>query len=243
MSDEILLSVVMPAYKEADNLRELLPPLRETVTRLVGDASAGEILVVDTQTPMDDTPAVCRAAGVRCLPRHPDNLYGSAIRTGVAASGGRFVVVMDADGSHNPGFLPELWAHREEADVVIASRYVPGGATQNPWLQVAMSKVLNSTFKFFAGMPVRDVSNSFRLYRGERLRSLELKGNHFDILEEILGQLLWCQPDRPARMIEVPFCFEKRRHGSSKRSLLVFSWRFLLALFRMRALRKNIAGR
>ncbi len=236
---QVQLSVILPSYGEADNLRELLPVLRLVTDSLAGPQGA-EILVVDTQSPMDDTPAVCQAQGARYVPRQGDNTYGSAIRTGIAASRGRFVAVMDADGSHDPHFLRQMWGQRDQADVVIASRYIPGGRTDNPWFLVAMSRILNLVFKIVVRMQVVDVSNSFRLYRGEMLRRLSLVSHHFDIMEEILVKLLWESPQgRGARVTELPFSFQKRRHGKPKRNLVVFAWWFLLSLFRMRRLRRK----
>ncbi len=206
------LSIVVAAYREGESLALLLPRLTRAARELVPDF---EVLVVDTLEPMDDTAAVCAANQVRLIRRQPTNDYGDAIRTGIAASRGEFVLIMDADGSHNPEFIRELWQHRHHAEVVIASRYTVGGRTDNPRLLVGMSCLLNQLFRFVARFPVLDVSNSFRLYRGEPLRKLELTFRHFDILEEILAKLLWRQPD-PAQVLEIPYHFERRLAGESE---------------------------
>jgi len=65
-------------------------------------------------------------------PRRGGSLYGHAIRTALEEARGEWIIFMDADGSHNPGFLPELWRFRDNFDLVIASRYVRGGKTENP---------------------------------------------------------------------------------------------------------------
>jgi dolichol-phosphate mannosyltransferase len=188
---------------------------------------------------MDDTEAICAANQVRLLRRQPSNDYGDAIRTGIGASHGDFVLIMDADGSHSPEFIRELWNQRHRADVVIASRYVPGGRTDNPPLLVGMSRLLNRFFRGVVRFPVLDVSNSFRLYRGERLRSLRLSYRHFDILEEILARLLW-HPQMPATVLEIPYRFERRLAGNSKRNLLMFSVHFLTAALRLYAVRRHL---
>ena len=230
------LSIVVAAYNEAENLALLLPRLTTAVRELSPDY---EILVVDTVTPLDDTQAVCAANQVRFLRRQPTNDYGDAIRTGIAASRGDFVLIMDADGSHNPSFVRALWDQRHGADVVIASRYVAGGRTDNSRLLVSMSRLLNRVFRLMVGFPVLDVSNSFRLYRGDKLRGLRLTYRHFDIIEEILAQLLWGSPE-PARVVEIPYHFERRMVGESKRNLLVFGLHFCIAAVRLYGIRRRL---
>jgi dolichol-phosphate mannosyltransferase len=226
------LTVMLPAYGEADNLRILLPAIKKVIAEL---GVTAEIIVLDAACPVDDTQAVCLENQVTWLPRQGGNRYGDAVRTGIRASTGEFVITMDSDGSHNPQFIHELWKNRAKADVVIASRYVPGGVTENPWLLVAMSRVLNVIFKIFVGMPVYDVSNSFRLYRGDLLRSVHPTYANFDVLEEILAKLIW-GPDSIS-ILELPFRFEKRRYGKPKRQLIVFGVQFLTALFKLGSLR------
>jgi glycosyltransferase involved in cell wall biosynthesis len=80
------LSIVLPAYKEAAALSKLLPTLKSRAAELTG---AHEILVVDAQQPLDETPAICLAHGVRHIHRRYGNLYGDAIRTGGAIDRGR----------------------------------------------------------------------------------------------------------------------------------------------------------
>ena len=168
-----------------------------------------EIIVVDTRTPRDDTPLVCARWGVRYLRRDGGDLYSHAIRTALTASRGRFVIIMDADGSHGPSFIPLLWAERDVADLVIASRYVPGGRTENPRILIWLSRAVNLVFRFTLAVPCADVSNSFRLYRGADVRALSLECENFDVVEEILVKLVFTHPGY--RLKEVPFTFERRK--------------------------------
>jgi dolichol-phosphate mannosyltransferase len=237
-TESLELSIVLPAYEEGDNLRMLLPALREAAQALTPSC---EILVVDTAQPRDATPQVCAEAGVTYLPRRGGDYYGHAVRTGIADSRGRFVILMDADGSHNPSFLPELWAHRDTADLVIASRYMPGGKTENPAILIFMSLMVNIVFRLVLGLRCRDVSNSFRLYRGDDLRALQLSCNNFDIVEEIL--VLLSMQHRDYRMHEVPFTFEERKAGKTKRKLLPFALSYLAVLWRLHRLRAQAAAR
>ena len=228
------LTVLVPAYGESENLRLLLPLIKETIKKL--DVTA-EVIVVDTASPIDDTADVCRQNQVICLPRQGGNNYGDALRTGIDASKGDYVIVMDADGSHNPDFIMTMWAKRFDHDVIIASRYIQGGHTDNPWMLVLLSRILNKVFKLFVGMPVLDVSNSFRLYRGNLLRKLKLNMEHFDIMEEILAKIIWGRSCAPVNILELPFRFEKRKRGKSKRNLIVFGLNFLFSMFHLRRFR------
>ena len=99
------------------------------------------------------------------------------------------MIFMDADGSHNPRFPPQLWAERERADLVIASRYVRGGKTENPAVLIFLSLMVNVVFRSGARPEVLRRIQHLRLYRGDALRRLELKCDNFDIIEEILIKL------------------------------------------------------
>ncbi len=225
---------MLPAYEEAANLERLLPQLHAVARQLTANY---ELVVVDTQTPLDASPEVCRAQNTRYVARQGGNLYGHAIRTAQAEARGRHVVFMDADGSHNPDFLANLWRHREEADLVIASRYVAGGKTQNPALLIFMSLMVNYVFRFCLGLNCLDVSNSFRLYRGDDLRALRLKCNHFDIVEEILVKLVFSH--RQYRIRELPFVFEQRKAGRTKRNLLLFAFGYVATLIHLLKLKHD----
>jgi dolichol-phosphate mannosyltransferase len=143
---------------------------------------------------------------------------------------------MDSDGSHPVSMVPILWSRRKDADLVIASRYVKDGHTENPAILVFLSLVVNSVFRLVLGLKCRDVSNSFRLYDGEALRSLSLECENFDIIEEILIKLSLSKKDFEA--IEVPFTFGTRKEGKTKRNLFKFAVSYLgtlCKLYRLKA--------
>ena len=229
------LSIVLPAYQEAENLRQILPVLKEVAQTLT---SRYEIIVIDTEQPLDETPAICREVGAVYVARRGGASYGHAIRTALTVAQGQHVVFMDADGSHNPQFLPQLWAEREGADLVIASRYVRGGKTENPAVLIFMSLMVNVIFRVMLGLKCYDVSNSFRLYRGAALRELELECDNFDIVEEILIKLSFSNPNY--RIKEVPFTFEKRKAGTTKRQLLAFAIGYLATLRRLSRFKRQV---
>jgi dolichol-phosphate mannosyltransferase len=228
------ITIALPAYEEAANLEILLPRLKE----VLGSLGIGyEIVVADTEQPHDETPAVCARHGAVYLARVGGSLYSHAVITALKASLGQWVVFMDADGSHSPEFIEKLWAERKNADLVIASRYMPGGRTENPFILVLLSKIVNVIFRLTLALKCADVSNSFRLYRGKDLRALQLECDNFDIVEEILVKLTCLHPTY--RVKEIPFYFEKRKAGKTKRNLVAFAVSYLGTLFRLGRLKRE----
>jgi len=228
-----VLSIVLPAYRESESLAQLLPALTMHAGALT---PSHEILVIDASEPLDNTEQICHENGVRHLYRKGGNHYGDAVRTGIAEAQGRWILFMDADGSHNPAHLERLWAKRESFDIVVGSRYVPGGETENPRILIAMSFLVNLTFRLAFQLDCRDVTNSFRLYCGAPLRALTLTSDDFDIIEEILIKIV----AGPAQgtVTEVPVVFERRKAGESKRKLVAFAASYLATLARLRKFRE-----
>ena len=228
------LSVILPAYEEAENLVWFLPQLREILQKM---GVSHEILVIDTSSPKDETPQVCRQNGVDYHARAGGDLYSHAVKTGISKTKGRWVVIMDCDGSHDPTVIPRLWAEKERADLIIASRYVEGGHTENPAILIGLSLVVNVVFRTVLKLRCRDVSNSFRLYTGAALRSLQLECANFDIVEEILIKLSMGKSAFSIR--EIPFTFGRRRAGHTKRDLVAFALSYLASLVRFYRMEKK----
>lgn len=229
MSPRVDLTVAVPAYREEENLRLLLPRLVEFLRR---SGRTFEVLVVDTAAPLDSTAEVCRVAGARCVSRGPTNVYGDAVRTAIREAQGAWIAFMDADGSHAPEQMGTLLAEAPAHDVVVGSRYVGGGHTENPWILRLMSRIVNLCYTIVLGLPVKDVSNSLKLYRGDLLRELRLVCDNFDVIEEILFKVHRLHPE--ARIAEVPVAFRKRMFGETKRNLVAFMLSYLVTLVRLR---------
>jgi dolichol-phosphate mannosyltransferase len=226
------LSVVIPAYLESENLRVLLPRLMDSLGTM---GLRSEVIVVDTMEPKDETSAVCEQFAVRYLNRKNGNDYGDAIRTGIEYAEGSYTIFIDADGSHTPEFVKTLYDNRSAGDVVIASRYVDGGNTDNGKLLIFMSLIVNVIYSFVLGLHCKDVSNSFKLYKTDDLKSLSLKCNNFDIVEEILFRLKQ-NKGKGLRIKEIPFAFKKRMFGETKRNLFFFMMSYVATLFKLRFL-------
>ncbi len=225
------LSIVIPALNERDNLVQLIPLLHREVPP---EVTTYEIIIVDGGS-VDGTADVAEKLGVRvCKQSRPG--YGGALAAGFAQARGEYILTMDADLSHSPRFISTLWQARTRAELVIASRYVPGGAAEMPLLRLILSRILNVIFGRGMSLPIRDVSSGFRLYRSAALQGVHLESTHFDVLEEILIRLYaegW-------QIIEVPFQYEARANGSSHATLVKFGWAYLKTLWRMWRFRNSI---
>nr|MBC7244107.1 glycosyltransferase [Chloroflexota bacterium] len=225
------LSVVIPAWNEADNLVKLLPQLHAVLSNL---GCEYEVLVVDNHS-ADATEEVCRAAGVVLLQQNEPG-YGGALWAGFGHASGEYILTMDADLSHTPDFIPLMWNERAKADVIVASRYVEGGSTDMPWYRHILSIILNRVYTRVLSLPIRDISSGFRLYRASILRSLDLQSKDFDALEEILIE---CYA-QGYTILEMPMHYMPREQGKSKVKLLRFGIAYLNTLFRMWKLRNSI---
>lgn len=225
------LSVIVPAHDEGPNLRQLLPQLQAI---LDGLGVTAEVMVVVREA----DPQTCdAAAGVRAaVVRQAEPGYGGALRTGFSQARGRHVLTMDADLSHPPTFAADLWGRREEAEVLIASRYVTGGGARMPLLRALLSRVLNRFFALGLGVPLRDLSSGFRLYRRSALDMRVVAARDFDVLPEIVVRAY----SEGWRVKEIPFRYQPRAHGSSNARIVPFGLAYLRTFRRLWSLRNSV---
>ena len=229
------ISVIIPSYQEAENLKNILPYLKEELS-LIGVPF--EILCVDTKEKMDDTEVVCSTCGATYIQRQIGNNYGDAIRTGFKTAQYEYTVVMDGDGSHDPKYIKDFYSEIHGGhDLIIGSRYIKGGNTQNPFILKAMSYILNVTYRVLFGIKVKDVSDSYRMYRTDQIHVLSLECSNFDIVEEILIKL--CMSKKNYDIKEVPIYFRERREGVSKRKLGKFILSYLETIKRLKKIQKK----
>lgn len=217
-SSGLRVLVVLPTYNECDNLVSM-------VTAIRAQLPAATIWIVDDNSPDGTGQIADRLASqdARVLVMHrPGKLglgtaYVEAFRRALD-EGFEFVLQMDADFSHDPIYLPSLLAGLQDADLVIGSRYINGGGTQN-WspIRQAISKVGNSVARVGLGVKTHDATGGFRAYRRstiERLNfaDLQLRGYGFQI--EVVFQV----ERRGMRIVEIPIVFVERVAGRSKMS-------------------------
>jgi dolichol-phosphate mannosyltransferase len=222
--------LALPAYNEADNL----PPLLSRVHAAWSGRFPFHVLVVDDGS-RDGTAAVAEAAAQR-LPveviRHERNRgLAAAIRTGIQeacrhAADGDVIVTMDADNSHPPELVPEMFTQLEAGyDLVIASRFVRGGKEEGvPWRRRLLSRAAGLVFKCVCPIPgVRDYTTGFRAYRAALLKELLsiygdrlIEAQAFSVMTEILLKARTVRP----RITEVPLVLRyDLKEGASKMRL------------------------
>ncbi|MDP9100759.1 MAG: polyprenol monophosphomannose synthase [Actinomycetota bacterium] len=210
--------VIVPTYNERDNLTVIAERLHAAVP----DA---DLLVVDDSSPdgtgelADDLAA--QQAWVHVLHRTTKAGLGAAYIAGFAwarANGYDVVVEMDADGSHAPEQLPRLLVALERADVVLGSRWIPGGEVRNwPKSRELLSRGGNAYTRVMLGLPLADATGGYRAYRRGVLDALPLaavasQGYCFQV------DLVWQAWRSGYRVVEVPITFVERERGESKMS-------------------------
>jgi dolichol-phosphate mannosyltransferase len=210
--------VVIPTYNEADNIAALIQEVLDSASRI-------SVLVVDDASPdgtgriVDDIAAA--GENVAVIHRPGKMGLGSAYRAGfrhAISEGFEQVVTMDADFSHDPKVIPQLLAGMADHDVMIGSRYVPGGGTVNwDFRRRLLSHGANTFAKLLLRFNTNDNTSGFRCYRRRVLESVrfdEIRSSGYSFLVEILY--------RCARMGftigECPITFVDRRFGKSKLS-------------------------
>ncbi|MDN3296613.1 glycosyltransferase family 2 protein [Streptomyces ficellus] len=212
------VTVVIPTYNESANVRELLRRIAESVPARI----PCEIVFVDDST--DDTPAVITDAARDCpfpvsvIHREtPAGGLGGAVVEGIAAATADWVVVMDADLQHPPALVPDLVAigDTHDADLVVASRYLPGGSRAGlaGGYRVAVSRGATGLAKALFPRALRGISDpmsGFFAVRRAAVTSDTLKPLGYKILLELAVRC------RPRRVAEVPFVFQDRFAGQSK---------------------------
>jgi dolichol-phosphate mannosyltransferase len=222
------VAVIMPTYNERENLEAMAGRVRAAVP----DA---DLLVVDDNSPDGTGELADKLAAedshVRVLHRPGKGGLGAAYIAGfhwALDQGYGAMVEMDADGSHQPEQLPDLLAALEDADLVLGSRWVPGGRTVNwPKSRELISRGGSFYSRLMLGIPLRDATGGYRAYRADTLRAIGLGEIHsqgycfqIDLARRTLGAGL--------RVVEVPITFVERVHGTSKMSkAIVFEafWR------------------
>jgi dolichol-phosphate mannosyltransferase len=208
--------VSLATYNERGNL----DPLLDEVHRTLPDA---DVLVIDDNSP-DGTGRLAdeRAAKDRWLRvlHRPGKLgLGTAILTAMYYAGDHgydFLVNMDADFSHHPRYLPALLAGMDRHDVMIGSRYVPGGGSEGwPRSRRLMSRGVNGLVALLMRLPARDCSGGYRCYRVAKLRAARLdkvRSRGYSFQQEVLYR---CRR-AGCRLGETPILFANRRAGKSK---------------------------
>ena len=214
---------LIPTYNERENLPTIVRRIRESVPN-------ADLLILEDNSP-DGTGRVADGLAaadghVHVLHRERKEGLGKAYLAGFTwglERGYDALVEIDADGSHRPEHLPAMLAALADADVVIGSRWVPGGEVLNwPLRRKVLSVGANVYIRLMLGMPVNDATAGYRIYRADALRTIGL-----DDVEShgycFQTDLTWKAVRAGLRVVEVPISFVEREAGSSKMDSAVVS--------------------
>ncbi len=238
--------VVIPTYNEADNVADITAAL---FALRVPDL---HVLIVDDDSP-DGTGEIAESLRARypghmhVIHRHGQRGLGTAYITGFRYAldfGAEAIVQMDADFSHQPRYVPEMLAALREYDLVIGSRYVPGGRLDErwPWWRKFLSWWANSIYvRLFLDTHVRDVTAGFKAWRRTTLEGIDLdrvrsNGYVFQV------EMTYITEKLGYRILEIPIYFRERSDGSSKMTTgvkLEAVWRVWQIRWRYRHLRRE----
>jgi dolichol-phosphate mannosyltransferase len=217
--------IVIPTYNEIQNLKGLTEAVFQVVdskAHLYGVKEVN-VLIVDDNSP-DGTGKLAdeiakKEPRLNVLHRNEKNGLGKAYVAGFAWAldrGYDAVCEMDADFSHNPTYLPEFWRLLKDHDVVMGSRYVPGGGVRN-WgiTRQVISRGGSVYARAILGMPINDMTGGYNAWRRSVLEAVDIstlrsEGYAFQI------ELKWRAWKKKFKLIEFPILFEDRTAGQSK---------------------------
>jgi dolichol-phosphate mannosyltransferase len=212
--------LILPTYNEAENIEALV---RAALVQLESTRIGHTILVVDDGSP-DGTGLIAERLSeelepVRVLHRPRKEGLGRAYLAGFAIAleaGAELVLEMDSDFSHDPADLPRLIAAADAADLVLGSRYVPGGGVTE-WGSVRrlLSRGGSAYARILLGVPVRDLTGGFKCFHRRVLEAFDLENVHADGYGFQI-ELTYKAVRAGFSVTEVPILFRERRLGSSK---------------------------
>ncbi len=209
--------IIVPTYNEIESLEALVGRVRQTIP-------SAHVLIVDDSSPDGTGELADQLAegdeSLEVIHRKKKDGLGRAYLEGfryALDNGYAFIVEIDADGSHDPASLPEMLVlARGGADVVLGSRWVPGGSVLNwPWARLTISRLGNTYARKVLGSEIHDLTSGFRVFRADALRSLTLdsvasQGYCFQI------ELAWLMERSGLVVVEHPITFIERSVGRSK---------------------------
>jgi dolichol-phosphate mannosyltransferase len=211
MTDGCELSLIVPTYNERARLEELVAAVSSVFAE---HRIAGELVIVDDNSP-DGTGGLADRLAERfpmqVIHRASKLGLGSGVISGFGSARGQILGVMDADLSHPPSVLPGMLATLRaiDVDIVVGSRYIPGGAAKNwPWRRLAMSRLACVLARPLT--PVRDATSGLFLVKRTAVEGVTISATGFKICLELLNR------SRIASIAEIPFVFADRAAGESK---------------------------
>ena len=211
------LSIVVSALNEEKNVKTLFQKLTSILDKHKID---GEIVFLNNHS-TDKTGPLADAFAkkdkrIKVIQRYgrKNKDLGSSLREGFANCSGKYIIIMDADLSHNPEDIKGLFECRKDADIIIGSRFVKGGKSDMPLSRILISKGYNFLVSSVLGMKVKDITTGFKLYKRDVIKNLNLVNNGFGLHVEIILKAL----HKGYTAKEIPIYYRARKQGESKLS-------------------------
>ncbi|MHA1699023.1 MAG: polyprenol monophosphomannose synthase, partial [Promethearchaeota archaeon] len=217
------ITIILPTYNERENIHILIPQLEKLIEK---NNFNGYLIIIDDNS-KDGTAEIslefARAYKNIIVIQRPTKLgLGSAYVIGfkyaIEKLGSEFIIMMDSDLSHRPGYIPTFLKciKHEDAGLIIGSRYCKDGGTEQwPFLRKLISYSANFLSRFLLGLYPRDVTSGFRCFKAETLKKINyntLHSNGYSFMEE----LVFRTKEKKIKIRETPIIFYERRYGYSK---------------------------
>ncbi len=234
--------ILIPTYNEKENITELIPLIRRETAGL-----PVEIMVIDSGSPDGTGEAVTamtqKDSGLYLLQQNAKLGLGRAYIDGMRWAldrGYDVIITMDADFSHHPRYVPEMLGKIGDCDLVVGSRYIPGGQLRDwPWSRRILSRFANAYARKITGLPFSDLTAGFQCFQGELLRKVLRYPLRADGYAFLISLKFWSVVQQ-ARLAEIPIIFTDRTHGSTKIShrvifeSIIFVWKIFFQRHRFK---------
>ena len=207
-----MYSLVIPAHNEAKNLPKLL---EKAFSVLKKTKEKFEIIVVNDNS-TDNSNEVLKKLNrkireLRIITRTKNPGAGYAIREGLSKVRGDTIITMDADLSHDPAEIVKFLKFLKDYDMICGSRYVKGGKAEMSYSRILVSSLFNLIFRKLIGIPVKDFTSGFRVYKAKIIDKIELKSKKFGIFIEIPLKAHLAG----FKLTEIPISYHERGSGKS----------------------------
>ena len=190
-----MISILIPT-KEEPYINDLIEDIHNKVK------AEHEIIVIDKSP---EKPAI---NGAKLILQKTNGL-GNAILEGLKEAKGEYVVMMDGDGSHDPKYINDMYTQSKKYDIVVGSKYMEGGRTEDQGRRVIISKIFNLLITAFLGIKMKDLMSGYAMFNKKIFDGIALKPKGYKLLMEIV-----CKSKRPVK--EIAVVFYKRKAGKSK---------------------------
>jgi len=222
--NEVLLSVVVPAYNEEHTIGDIIDRLEATLQKT--SFTYDVIVVDDCSRDRSAEISLSKHATVYSLKQHMGK--GFALRAGFRKAKGEIIVTIDSDGSNRPEEMPLLLMPilQDQADLVIGSRFLRKKPVSGKKFNAAGVRIFNLLVKILTGASVSDSQSGYRIMKSSVLKDLSLNSGGYEIESEMLVKIA----QRGFRVAEVPVSFEQRTYGRSRLDPIVDGFKILMSI-------------